>query len=1001
MRVSVFKSGLLASVILPVMGVLGPLASADEALANPVLMAKDYFSGDNQQVSQALEIKRLDLSVTLLPGYAETTAVVEFYNGGEDQLEGEFLLDMPTGSIIIGYGLDIDGEMIDGVLVEKKKAKKAFEDRIRAGIDPGLAEITRENAFKTRIFPINPEDSRTVKLTFLSPISETQPYRLPLSTAAPVGALSISVTAEGLDARPAVSLPGQMRFAWREDGSYGRAVGQHITPEGALTITPQSAAGFVIERQPSGEKFLSVSLDAPEMSAGKAPKTIRVYWDSSLSNQGAMTGERETVSAILNAFGSAKVDLIPFASALRKDAILLRAKPGDVIEAIEAIDYNGATNLEALYANEASRRSADICLLVSDGRATLGDVPLGTLDCKLFTLSGAADADRGALQMLAQRSGGQFIDTNATNSAQIRKLLTSDTPYLKSVKIDGRELSDKAVWSSDGDQLRLLVPVPTSADEVSVDFGTVSSSRRFNQMPNFLGNRLGAVWANQWIVQAEASGASRDDIVALSQTYSVASNVTSFLVLETVQDYANARIALPAKGFDKAQRAEYAEWISNVEAEDNQARDNRLANVIAAWKSQIEWYEASYEWVPGVDEMKKQGQDDGTVATAAPPMPMRSMTDAEPMVEQPAAQDRARVSNSPEEREMSGLIGNMAGAAEGEFDDEIVVTGTRIDQDVQDVTSVIEIKPWSPERPYLDAVKDQCGAAFAESYFAQRPEYGSLPGFYLEMADARAACGDKSAAAEIALSALELDAANTDTITAVANRLLSYGQTDTAVALLTQVTDADPDRPQPWRDLALALEVQAAEPGLKKRERRALLGAALDHLNHVIATPWDGAYDGIELISVMEANRIAERLRKLNGEAHLPDKALERLLDVDLRIVVTWNIDDVDMDLWVNEPTGEKSFYGYALTQIGGRLSNDMTAGYGPEEYLLKQAVAGEYTIEMNYYSSDIINPNGAVTLRAHIYRNWGRASQSVSVVDLEFTDQADSNYLVAKLNVE
>ena len=169
------------------------------------------------------------------------------------------------------------------------------------------------------------------------------------------------------------------------------------------------------------------------------------------------------------------------------------------------------------------------------------------------------------------------------------------------------------------------------------------------------------------------------------------------------------------------------------------------------------------------------------------------------------------------------------------------------------------------------------------------------------MADARARCGDKAAATEIALSALELNAANTDTMSAVANRLLSYGKIDTAVELFTQITDADPDRPQTWRDLALALELQAQQPGLKKRERRALYEQAIGHLNHIIETPWDGAYDGVELISVMEVNRIAARLRKIGGEAKLPDQELDRLLDVDLRVVVTWNIDDVDMDLWVNE----------------------------------------------------------------------------------------------------
>ena len=163
------------------------LFRSDDGLANPVLIAKNYFSNDVEITSKALEITQLDLVVSLLPGYAETTATVTFYNPTDAQLEGEFRLGLPTGSIIIGYGLDIEGEMIDGVLVEKKKAKKAFESRIRQGIDPGLAEITRENAFKNRIFPILPQDTRTIKVTFLSPISAAQPYRLPLNSDTQIG----------------------------------------------------------------------------------------------------------------------------------------------------------------------------------------------------------------------------------------------------------------------------------------------------------------------------------------------------------------------------------------------------------------------------------------------------------------------------------------------------------------------------------------------------------------------------------------------------------------------------------------------------------------------------------------------------------------------------------------------------------------------------------------------------------------------------------------------
>ncbi len=999
MHNSNFKAGLLAGIILPAASFLAPLASADDSLANPVLIAKNYFNNDTKVTSRALEVTQLDLVVSLLPGYAETTATMTFYNPTNAQLEGEFLLDLPTDSIIIGYGLDIEGEMIDGVLVEKKKAKKAFESRIRRGIDPGLAEMTRENAFKTRIFPILPQSSRTIKVSFLSPISAAQPYRLPLNSDTPIKDLSVTVSAEGFATRPAVSLPGQMRFNWGSDSSNGTANGHNIKPQGALTITPQGEAGYALERHANGERFLSVTMDAPEVEDGKDPKTIRVYWDTSLSSS-TTTAQQQVLFETLLAFDKAKIDLIPFASAPRGEASLNRISADAAISAIGDLNYNGATNLEALYASEAGRRSADICLLITDGRATLGSAPLATLPCKTFTLSGAEDADRGVLQMLAQRSGGQFIDTRAINADQLQQILTSDTPYLKSLKIDGREHKAKAIWSSDGDQLRLVVPVHENSRRVNVDFGTISATRRFSAMPAYTGKRLGAVWANHWLVQVAASGADRDELVALSQTYSVASEVTSFLVLETVQDYVASRVALPITGFSKTQRAEYAELIANAEAQDRNARETRLASVIDDWKSQIEWYEASYQWTQDNSDKKTQAnlrEETGEAQPVPPPSPLIEQGNLAPE-EDEARQDSIAVTGS--RRELNGFSDMEAVGAFSENDLAGSDDGSNQNAS-QSVTAAIEIKPWSPDRPYLEAVKDQCGDGFETEYYQQRPEYGTLPSFYLEMADARARCGDTAAAAEIALSALELDAANTDTMSAVANRLLSYGKIHLAVELFTQITDDDPDRPQTWRDLALALELQAQQPGLKKRERRALYEQAIEHLNHVIETPWDGDYDGVELISVMEANRITERLRGVDGAASLPDPELERLLDVDLRIVVTWNIDDVDMDLWVNEPTGERSYYGYALTQIGGRISNDMTAGYGPEEYLLKQALPGEYSIEMNYYSSDIINPNGAVTLRAHIYRNWGRADESVSVVDLEFTNQANSNYLVAELTVQ
>ena len=75
------------------------------------------------------------------------------------------------------------------------------------------------------------------------------------------------------------------------------------------------------------------------------------------------------------------------------------------------------------------------------------------------------------------------------------------------------------------------------------------------------------------------------------------------------------------------------------------------------------------------------------------------------------------------------------------------------------------------------------------------------------------------------------------------------------------------------------------------------------------------------------------------------DERLEKLLQFDVRIVMTWHADNTDIDLWVIEPSGEKAFYSHNRTTIGGLVSRDFTGGYGPEEYLLRRAMKGDLPV--------------------------------------------------------
>ena len=70
-----------------------------------------------------------------------------------------------------------------------------------------------------------------------------------------------------------------------------------------------------------------------------------------------------------------------------------------------------------------------------------------------------------------------------------------------------------------------------------------------------------------------------------------------------------------------------------------------------------------------------------------------------------------------------------------------------------------------------------------------------------------------------------------------------------------------------------------------------------------------------------------------------------------MKIVLSWDTDRTDIDLWVIEPSGEKCYYGHRNTKNGGSLDVDITNGYGPEIYTLAQPVKGNYKIQVKYYS--------------------------------------------------
>jgi hypothetical protein len=223
---------------------------------------------------------------------------------------------------------------------------------------------------------------------------------------------------------------------------------------------------------------------------------------------------------------------------------------------------------------------------------------------------------------------------------------------------------------------------------------------------------------------------------------------------------------------------------------------------------------------------------------------------------------------------------------------------------------------------------------------------------YLTEAKWRTADGDADGAVRVLSSVIEEHPGRGDALRLVGYRLLDLKQPVQAARLFRQVQRQRPFEPHSYRDLARSLE-DAGKYGL----------AAVQY-EVVLAGTWHSRFhDSIKQVAREEyAAMMREAIRRKAVGPELADLFGERLEKLaadtrtsDLRVTISWNTDDTDIDLWVIEPDGEKCFYQRKQTKSGGELSEDMTQGYGPERYRVATAMKGTYRVVVHYYRA---NPN-------------------------------------------
>ncbi len=236
--------------------------------------------------------------------------------------------------------------------------------------------------------------------------------------------------------------------------------------------------------------------------------------------------------------------------------------------------------------------------------------------------------------------------------------------------------------------------------------------------------------------------------------------------------------------------------------------------------------------------------------------------------------------------------------------------------------------------------------------------------------------GQTGAAVRALTTALEFNPSDAEVERLIGYRVRSWQQPAMASALFLDVLRKRPFEPQSYRDLAGTLA--------NVRPRLAML-----LYEAVLAGKWNQKFKAVKTVTEEEYALFIQGLGQQDPKHALNPYLAERKQALklksptgDLRVTITWNTDNTDIDLWVTDPNGEKCFYGHKDTKAGGHLLDDLTQGYGPERFVAEKALPGEYKIEAHYYGNNGNALEATTYVTATVMSHIGKPNQSLQTFD-------------------
>lgn len=592
-----------------------------------------------------LHCSKLRIDVQMDGPIATTTVEQTFQNTTNARMEGDYFFPLPKNAVIKEFRMEMNGVMVKAEMLDAVKARQIYEDIVRQMKDPALLEFTDQGMLRMRIFPIEPNSTKEIKLVFAHymPIDNgTYEYSYPLNAlkynSKPIDDVVVNVDIKSNEKIKNVYSPTHLVDVVHSSDFKAKAsmeLGQDAMPSQFKLYysTSSSLLGMSMfqfkEANEDGFFIADISPGFVEMDK-VVSKDVTFIMDISGSMRGdKIIQARNTLTKCVEELNPGdKFEIITFGTEayqlFGKRTVLDETSKKKAFSFIDKIEALGGTNMDAAFglafAEKVDPSRPSNIIFITDGKPTIGEWDETKLMKKI------SDGNAKNHRIFTFGVGGdlnfKLIDKIAADGRGLRAYVAEGEDISKTVtaffsKISAPVLSDVKVYFADAPNEYQIFPKNCpdifygSSLTVSGRFRDAGGSKlivegKLNGVPQKFEYDIAwkneatdnefvpSIWAarrvGDLLDQIRLTGENeelKDEIVTLSRRYGIITPYTSYLILEDERAMSRVGTNQPNQTIFNNTNVEMANDVLEKEFDNLKSNDAKITTTQSSEVQQL------------------------------------------------------------------------------------------------------------------------------------------------------------------------------------------------------------------------------------------------------------------------------------------------------------------------------------------------------------------------------------------------------------------------------